>query len=163
MISSTLVVTSTPPDILSRTSTHNTNYRGIHKLTDIVQSKWGSENCCIIIFHLSQVWDQAKFFILFDAIFLVRLQAKFEILITLGSERVKGSEGNPDAPERQEQGQRAAGKKISVLFSQPGESPILSQTGGGDKNFSQKGRFCLTNNSGGEEKKSPRSHTRKTK
>ena len=38
--------------------------------------------------------------------------------------------------------QRAAGK--SVLFSQPGESPILPQQAGGCKNFSQEGRFCLT-------------------
>ena len=32
----------------------------------------------MIIFHLSKVW-KAKFFILCDVIFLVRLQEKFEI------------------------------------------------------------------------------------
>ena len=45
------------------------------------------------------------------------------------------------------------GKLISVLFFQPGESPILSRPGGGDTNFSQEGRFYLTKNRGGEKKK----------
>ena len=33
---------------------------------------------------------------------------------------------------------------MSVPFSQSGESPKLSQPGGGDKNFSQEGGFSLT-------------------
>ena len=41
----------------------------------------------IIIFHVSKSW-KAKFIILCDVIFLMRLQGKFE-MITLGSERVK--------------------------------------------------------------------------
>ena len=45
------------------------------------------------------------------------------------------------------------GKK-NVLLSQPGESPILFQPGGGDKNFSQEGRFGPTKTEGAK-KKSP--------
>ena len=43
----------------------------------------------VIIFHLSKLW-KAKFFILCDVIFLVRLQERLQefTLITLGSERV---------------------------------------------------------------------------
>ena len=46
---------------------------------------------------------------------------------------------------------------ISILvFSQPGESPILFHPGGGDKKFSQEGCFCLAKNSaGGWKKKRP--------
>ena len=41
--------------------------------------KWGSENSrSIIIFHLSKLW-KAKFFILCDVIFLVKLRGKFDI------------------------------------------------------------------------------------
>ena len=40
--------------------------------------KWGNKIGSIIIFHLSKLW-KARFFILCDAIFLVRLQEKFEI------------------------------------------------------------------------------------
>ena len=40
-------------------------------------------------------------------------------------------------------------ENISVLFSQPGGSPILLQPGEGDKNFSQEGCFCLTKKRGG--------------
>ena len=39
-------------------------------------------------------------------------------------------------------------ENIYVLFSQPGESPISFQPGGGDKNFSQEGRFCLAKKKG---------------
>ena len=37
----------------------------------------GEKIGCIIIFHLSKLW-KAKFFILYDVIFLVRHQGKFE-------------------------------------------------------------------------------------
>ena len=43
---------------------------------------------CVTIFYLSKLW-KAKFSILCDVIFLVRLQGKFVKLITVGSERVK--------------------------------------------------------------------------
>ena len=39
-------------------------------------------------------------------------------------------------------------ENIYVLFSQPGKSPILFQPGGGDKNFSQEGRFYLAKKQG---------------
>ena len=57
--------------------------------------------------------------------------------------------------------QRAARKKLSVVFSQPGESPILSQPEGGDKNFSQEERLCLTKNRGGGKKKPVIGRTRR--
>ena len=41
------------------------------------------------------------------------------------------------------------------ILSQPRGNPILSQPGGGDKSFSQEGRFCLTKNRGGEKKEAP--------
>ena len=42
-------------------------------------------------------------------------------------------------------------KNISVLFSQPGESPTLFQPGGDNKNFSaEEERFCLTKKKEGE-------------
>ena len=49
-------------------------------------------------------------------------------------------------------------ENLSVLVSQPGESPILFQTGGGDKNFSKEGRFCLTKKRGGEKEKKAHDH-----
>ena len=42
----------------------------------------------MINFHLSKLW-KAKFFILCDVIFLVRLQGKFDIDHSWGRERVK--------------------------------------------------------------------------
>ena len=53
---------------------------------DVYVRQW--EFGSMIVFHLSKLW-KANFFILCDAIFLVRLQGKFEIDFTLGSERVK--------------------------------------------------------------------------
>ena len=55
--------------------------------------EWGSESSSIIIFHLGKRW-KAEFFILCEAIFLVRMQGNL-ILITLWSEKVNAEPNWP--------------------------------------------------------------------
>ena len=70
---------------------------------------------------------------------------------------VKGDEDEVSiAPQEQASTSCWGNIKLSVLLSQPGESPTSFQLGGSDRNFSQGGRFCQAKKKReGEIKKSP--------
>ena len=88
------------------------------------------------------LWN-AKFFILCGVIFLVSLQEKFEIDHSFHEVVILHH-----ITTRQEQS-TSCSENISVVFSQPGESPILSSREGATRIFPKKDVFAWPNKEGG--------------